>query len=472
MQTDLFDHSDTEPELEQIDWSFNGVQTDYLTHGLHGYPARMIPQIPKRLLNYWLSKGILTEYDLVFDPFCGSGTTATEARLHNLNVFSTDINPFACLLSRTKCTPLDVGVVEAAINRCLGPNWTYRERFIDENHNAAAQRHPTKWGSDIYPENDSTNGYTNQNHHAYSVKKGWFPEPQIDKIEAMSRLLTELRGEYDYQTIRFLRICLSQTARKISYQRDSEFKRHRIPEKERSNHNPKFTETFANTLHENLKRINDYNTQVGPETEATIKLADCRDRNVLEANSADAALTSPPYGDHSTTVGYGQFCQAPAAAATPLKADWMKDVDPSGLGGHSSVASLEFETVVEWSPALEKTLETLREKDGRDEDVLKFFTDYAESLIQISRVVKPGQPVAIVVGNRTVSRTPIPTHIITTEIGQEIGLKHEQSFARSIPSKTLPYENAPENVSGKSGSMIADEYVLLFQSEEGHPESF
>lgn len=462
MQTSLYEHNGISSELDEIDWSFNGVDTEYLTHGLHRYPARMIPQIPRTLFNIWTEKGVLAPGDTVFDPFAGSGTTAAEARLHGLNAVATDINPFACLLSRAKATPGDIDSIEAAINQCLGPDWMYRERFIDQNHDEAVEKQRTRWGEDIYPEDLEAN----KNHDAFAVKKGWFPERQLAKIEAMQRLLSELRADFDYKTIRFLRIALSQTARQISYQRDSEFKRHRIPEDERADHNPPFTQTFVEVLNENVEKARAYANEVAPTTEADIRHADCRNPDLLEANSVDAIASSPPYGDHSTTVGYGQFSQDPAATATPLDVEEMKDVDPAGLGGRDSVASVSFEVVTKWSSTLAKTLETLKERDGRDDDVLSFFTDYAETLLQMSRVLKPGQPAAIVVGNRTVSRTPIPMHMITTEIALKAGLTHQDTFARSIPSKTLPMENAPENVPGQSGEMIADEYILIFEGTD------
>lgn len=454
MQTTLTASAGIEQDLKSVDWSFNGVETDYYTHGLHNYPARMIPQIPRTLFEHWKSTGRVSDNDLVFDPFSGSGTTAVEARLHGLNALATDINPFACLLSRAKATTLDTDKLEAAIGRCLGTDWLYRERFINEDYQAATERHETVHGGDLNPENG-------QKHYHHSVKDGWFPEPQLAKIEAMARQLSELRGKYNHKIIRFIRIALAQTARKISYQRDREFKRHRIPEEDRSDHDPPFTATFREQLNENIGRIKDFSQQVDATTDATIELADCRKYD-LEPSSVQAIVTSPPYGDHSTTVGYGQFSQDPATVSTPLDIDLLKDVDPSGLGGKRSGRSLTLETVADWSPTLKTTLAELEKKDGRHDDVLDFFTDYAESLLVCARVIEPGQPIALVVGNRTVSRTPIPTHLITTEIALSIGLSHEKTLPRSIPSKTLPYANAPENIPGQSGEMIADEYILVF----------
>lgn len=90
-----------------VDWTFSNADTKYLTHGLHPYPARMIPQIPATLLNHYKRTGVISEGDRVYDPFSGSGTTAVEARLHGLHAEANDINPLACLLTAAKSVPLD-----------------------------------------------------------------------------------------------------------------------------------------------------------------------------------------------------------------------------------------------------------------------------------------------------------------------------------------------------------------------------
>ncbi len=46
-------------------------------HGLHKYPAKFIPQIPRWALQF----GPHREREVVLDPFCGSGTTLVEGGL-------------------------------------------------------------------------------------------------------------------------------------------------------------------------------------------------------------------------------------------------------------------------------------------------------------------------------------------------------------------------------------------------------
>src|SRR5438067_1083017 len=87
--------------LRAVDWDFANVKTSYLTHGLHPYPAKYIPQIPKTLIQEFSSHG-----ETVADIFCGSGTTLVEALLLGRNAIGVDANPLACLISEAKTTRL------------------------------------------------------------------------------------------------------------------------------------------------------------------------------------------------------------------------------------------------------------------------------------------------------------------------------------------------------------------------------
>ncbi len=87
--------------LQQINWDFHDAKTTYLTHGLHPYPAKFIPQIPKALIQEFSTIG-----STVGDIFCGSGTTLVEGLILKRNVVGIDANPLACLISAAKTTRL------------------------------------------------------------------------------------------------------------------------------------------------------------------------------------------------------------------------------------------------------------------------------------------------------------------------------------------------------------------------------
>ena len=87
--------------LEGVDWDFETAKTDYLTHNLHPYPAKFIPQIPNTLIQELSSVG-----DTIADIFCGSGTTLLEALQLKRHAIGIDANPLAALISQAKTSPL------------------------------------------------------------------------------------------------------------------------------------------------------------------------------------------------------------------------------------------------------------------------------------------------------------------------------------------------------------------------------
>ena len=56
---------------KELDWTFLNEDTREFTHIYHDYPARMIPQIPRNIINLLNEK----EGNFLFDPYCGSGST-------------------------------------------------------------------------------------------------------------------------------------------------------------------------------------------------------------------------------------------------------------------------------------------------------------------------------------------------------------------------------------------------------------
>lgn len=443
-QTTLDAPSGEITSLEDVDWTFEGADTRYLTHGFHSYPARMIPQIPSTLLDYYKSEGVVSEGDTVYDPFSGSGTTAVEARLHGLNAEANDINPLACLLSLAKSVPLNPNEINTARQALL-------DGLADE------LREIRRAYADETLERDDKP----------AVRDGWFPEPQLQELWHIRDRIDDVEAEYGERIGRFFRIALSGISREVSYQRNGEYKRYRLPEEKREDHDPNVFDLFQSNLNQNIKRMRKYSSRVDSSLTTTIYYADSRtattNESAVEKDSADLVITSPPYGDHRTTVAYGQFSQDPAIIAGEYGYDEMKAVDKNGLGGANS--DLKPMTDLEdWSPSFGATMDALREKDGRAEDAMSFVRDYYEVMQEVAKILKPGQPAAWVVANRTMSRVNIPTHLITRELCEHLGYEHDVTLPREIPTKTLPWENAPENIEGTKGDLMANENIVVMRS--------
>jgi len=94
-------------KYKDYSWDFRDSDTKELTHCFHAYPAMMIPQIPRRLLQKYGSSA-----KTLFDPYCGSGTSLVEANVKGINAIGTDLNPLARLIAKTKTTPIDIQTLD------------------------------------------------------------------------------------------------------------------------------------------------------------------------------------------------------------------------------------------------------------------------------------------------------------------------------------------------------------------------
>ena len=126
------------------DWSFTADDTRYLTHDIHPYPAKFIPQIPAHLIARLSLPG-----DVVFDPFGGSATTAVEAVRLGRRAVSIDANPLSALIGRVKAGFMEPDVRADLEQLCAA----IESRMISEESDLANwQESLTSRFSDFVPE--------------------------------------------------------------------------------------------------------------------------------------------------------------------------------------------------------------------------------------------------------------------------------------------------------------------------------
>lgn len=98
--------------VESSDWEYVNAETQCLTHNVHRYSGKFIPQIAARAIEI-LSK----EGDTILDPYCGSGTTLLEAALLGRNSIGIDLSPLAALIAKVKTTPIESSVLGEQVAR-------------------------------------------------------------------------------------------------------------------------------------------------------------------------------------------------------------------------------------------------------------------------------------------------------------------------------------------------------------------
>jgi len=424
------------------DWTFRDISTKEYTHGFHQYPARMHPEIAKRLIEKYAIKSS----DIVFDPFMGSGGVLVESMVHGNNSVGIDLNPFAVLLATVKTTPLNAAKLETTFNQIILDSKKDKKNKIEyDNAPNFLPKKPKEKSLKFWYQNDTLRDLQILKNHVFLTK--------------------------DKKTRDFFKICFSLATRKVSFQKNSIYKIYRMKPDKRELFKPNVLDEFSKICKNNIKNMNEFSNTLGINySKATPILGNTfAAPELLDGKKPTLVVTSPPYGDHGTTVAYGQFSRHPGMWLELEDSDELFAVDSNGLGGQKkkSIEDLHSET-------LDKTLKKIKEKDSqvpkekthanRTADVYSFFYDLDKCFDKISQVLKPKQShCCFVVANRTVRREKIPTDVICVELAKKYGFKHVDTIYRTIANKAMSLKNAPENIVNFSGNTMTKESIVIWE---------
>lgn len=400
-------------------WSFKTANTKEFTHCYHAYPAMMIPQVARTLIEKFAPKGRM---ELLFDPYMGSGTSLVEALIKGINSVGTDINPLAKLISLAKITHFNTDQIE---KRCA------EMQLIAFKYN---------------PKNVINTDFSHISNYSY-----WYSEDVLLKLSFLSQIIEDIEIENQL----FFKIALSEVVREVSFTRNGEFKRFRMAEDKIKNFKPDVFRLFEEKIARNLKGLKEYN-QVNTQAVAkvfsfnTVEGIPC---DVLPKNAVDMIVTSPPYGDSHTTVAYGQFSR--------WANEWFNLIDGENIdnllmGGKRQLTA-NFET-----ESIKDELQQIKEVDNkRYTEVISFLNDYHNSIKNISPIIRQGGRICYVVGNRNVKGVQIPLDYFTAEMFEKYGFKHEITIVREIPNKRMPLKTSPTNKPGLKVSTMSNEYIVI-----------
>ncbi len=233
--------------------------------------------------------------------------------------------------------------------------------------------------------------------------------------------------------------------------------------------------TFTKYVEDAIERMDKFYKKCSKKVFSKVFMADTRKmlsrgfpeeaNELLMGTPPKIIVTSPPYGDSRTTVAYGQFSRLSALwldFEDGFDRETIMSLDKISLGGNvNKILRLDL-------PTLHQTLELIRKNDkpykARDREVASYFSDLYMCLKKMYAVLDSGGYCCIVIANRTVRRVQIPTHIIIAEMGVEIGFKNDITIiSRNIPTKRMPWENAPENIPGLKGKTMSKENIVIMR---------
>jgi DNA modification methylase len=295
--------------LAAMDWGFEEAPLERDVHTVHPYPAKFIPELPRRLVQLLSLPG-----ELVLDPFSGGGTTGVEAIRLSRNFLGIDANPVGNIAARAKTRSLSPEAL-AALRSC-------EAAVMATGPDTIASKTPT-WLPSI----------PNQ--------EKWYA-PEI--FQALG-ILRDLISEIPIPEARDLAfVAFVQAAAKLSFQ-DSETRYVSRPREIRVIEAPQL-------LLAELRRVRRIAESLESDSSATARFVDGDARDSAsygqESGSAGLVVTSPPYPNTFDYHLYHRF-----------RLFWLGE-DPSELrrmeiGSHLRNQSME-DPIASYLEEMEKVL--------------------------------------------------------------------------------------------------------------------
>ena len=403
-------------------WDFSDVVSTGI-HKISAYPATMVPDMQNELIK--LIKSEDKSVQNILDPFHGSGVTLVEGMKNDLTPIGIDINPLANLITLVKLQGINKNQIKLSNNRVI--ELLRKESFEFEIHDF------------------------------YNINK-WYRE---DFIETFSKIRAVIQKER-YRNIRqYYWVCLINILKKYSNTRSSTFKLHVKTQEDIDSMSNDIIEDFIKNIEKsyvflpNFVQYDKKNLYIGKAEDILSEFA---------AGTVDLICTSPPYGDNSTTVTYGQYSILPLYWIN--KSDLGKfdeqlianysSIDSNSLGGNQRVRN-SFESSV-----LNDFLSRIDEK--KQNKVKNFVLDYLNVMYELVRVLKVGKYMVLTLGDRRVDNQVVPLSTITTEYLESNGFILEKAITRNIPKKRMPRKVS--KVGGNSVESMNQEHVLILKKVE------
>jgi hypothetical protein len=421
-------------------WSFKFNSRREYGHGLLQYPAMMVPQVVRAVLEQACS--VHPDIERIGDPFSGSGTVMTESMLRGLSFSGADINPLAILLCRVKSGPFYV----TALNQ-KAKELNYR---IDSDK---------RWAIEAQ----------------FPNREKWFKrEAQI----SLSKIRRAIRHEGALWARRFFWVCLAETARATSNSRTSTYKLHIRTQDDLDSRTCDPAGVFKKVLARNIdhyktqaERLSESGQLVAGRYQSDVALSLGDVRNIEGQQECDIIITSPPYGDNATTVPYGQYSYLPLQWIDlhdidhNIDANYLvstHEIDTRSLGGSKRVLQSDMDALCDRSKAfsnyISKLLDQPRDRALR---VTAFFRDLDSCLDPILGTLSPGGLMAWTLGNRKVGGRRVPLDKILAELLSNYGAKVLFEVTRRISSKKM----APKN---NIADTMSNETILVMRKEVEH----
>lgn len=384
------------PDLPVADgdrFLFISYDQSALTHGLHKYPAKFFPELPRWLIQRYSRGG-----DTVLDPFLGSGTTNVEALLLGRNSVGIDVDPFSRFLSKVKATALPGDELRASQRGLLRSILAYSPSEVAEGD------------IPMFPYRDR-----------------WFNREIVLELTYLRKAVQSLDAPDAVRD--FFRVCLSSIIRAVS-NADDNCTRTVIRKKLNKKVAPgDALRRFARALLVGLPKMLEFSRRC-PKGVSVAFPDDMDARSIgYQESTFDLAVTSPPYAnavDYPRTHQLEMYWLGLASGSlTPLKRQHV---------GTESVLARDYDRLHRIGVAeADAVISRIFTDDRRRAYIaFKYLDDMRKNLAEVHRVLRPGGKYVIAVGNNRIRGQLFENWRYIMRLAEITGFAIETYFASEI----------------------------------------
>jgi len=340
--------------------------------GRHGW-LRLTPAYSVRIVEELLAKANGCRY--VFDPFCGTATTALSAAWHGYDAVTTDINPFLIWLGRAKTDNFSAETIASTRNACA---------CILEQ----VRRHQGRQ-ADVPP--------------VHNIER-WWSSTTLSFLCRLKQAITDVTNEESQENI-LLKVAFCRTVIACS---NAAFNHQSMSFKQTRQIELDIQTDYADLFESNVDFVL-HGAADNLAGRAQVLLHDARMLEQLETESFDLIITSPPYANRMSYIRelrpYMYWLDFIKHAREAGDMDWQ------AIGGTWGIATSRLN---DWQAAdgsymsseLEKTLTKVACSDNANGVLLakyihKYCVDMNMHFHGMRRVLAPGAELHYIVGNST-----------------------------------------------------------------------
>lgn len=393
-------------------------RTSTLTHGLHRFAGKYIPQVPA-----WALQQFATESSVVLDPFNGSGTTLVEGLRSCRESIGIDCDPLACLIARAKTAAVRSG-------RILDLGWKLRRA----------------WTSLATRPEPPMPGLVNFTH--------WFSEAAWGRLQSLLSAILDLDCDEDER--RFLLCVFSSIIRWVSNADDQTQKTYVSGTLKKSP--PAVVPTFWNAFDRALSGLRELELCRLPHAQSTIIEGDAANIELPECY-ADLIVTSPPYLD---SVDYMYNFMLEYFWLGPLLG--VQDRQTFNAMRRGVIGAKNPRKRAKNPPHLPACLNDLISEDDILPSRLLATRTYCHNMTNhfasAARVLKLRGRYVLVIGNSQTKKGVLPMHDSLIRLAADAGLAFEKAFAYRIRRHYMKFPRK-----GRGGIITMDWVIVLRKAE-------